>query len=340
MKSLREYVCNVCNNKYISRQSLCNHNRKFHINNLLDFSNSVVPRVVLGVVQSNLLGFDSRIFKEKEIVPDILSLKNIVETKKIYECKLCNKKFNDRSNKWKHEKICNKNIQINNNNTIINNDNRQINTNNNINIKLIINKIGSEDINELTENEIKQILLKNGEAITKYIELINFNKELPNNHSFCTTNLKSKYLDVFNTNTKTIDKDRKKYFFDKLLKNAVNKIKKLFEIYKSEEYIINNHDKVKQMLKSSIELGEKFFNDKILKELFNKIELLSYNKKNLIKNTWDGNNNLNYKLIRKIKKLILSIISYKINDNKILEINTKLINSLIKKIKLIIYYYQ
>jgi hypothetical protein len=182
--------------------------------------------------------------------------------------------------------------------------------------------------------------LKNGEAITKYIELINFNKELPNNHSFCTTNLKSKYLDVFNTDTKTIDKDRKKYFFDKLLKNAVNKIKKLFEIYKSEEYIIDNHDKVKQMLKSSIELGEKFFNDKILKELFNKIELLSYNKKNLIKNTWDGNNNLNYKLIRKIKKLILSIISYKINDNKILEINTKLINSLIKKIKLIIYYYQ
>ena len=272
-------------------------------------------QVVLEVISTNTLS-------------DIHILEN-----KNYKCKLCNKKFNDRHNRWRHEKLCLKKTQIINNNTIIINDNRQINTNNNINIKFIINKIGSEDITELTDDEIKQILLKNGEAITKYIELINFNKDLPNNHSFCTTNLKSKYLDVFNTDTKTIDKDRKKYFFDKLLKNAVNKIKKLFEIYKSKKYIIENHNKVKQMLKSSIELGEKFFNDKILKELFNKIELLSYNKKNLIKNTWDGNNNFNYKLIRKIKKIILSIILCKINNNKNLENNTIIINSLIKKIK-------
>ena len=313
MTGVREHICIVCNKHYTSRQTLWKHNKKFH---------------------NTLNNQDNHIDNHNDNHTN-----NHNNNKKKYNCKKCNKIFGKYQHRWRHEQTCNKNIQIinnntiNNNNTIINNDNRQINTNNNINIKLIINKIGSEDINELTENEIKQILLKNGEAITKYIELINFNKELPNNHSFCTTNLKSKYLDVFNTNTKTIDKDRKKYFFDKLLKNAVNKIKKLFEIYKSEEYIINNHDKVKQMLKSSIELGEKFFNDKILKELFNKIELLSYNKKNLIKNTWDGNNNSNYKLIRKIKKLIVSIISYKIIDNKNLENNTILINSLIKKIK-------
>jgi hypothetical protein len=68
-----------------------------------------------------------------------------------------------------------------------------------------------------------------------------------------------------------------------------------------------------EMIISSIELGQKFFNDKILKELFNKIELLSYNKKNLVKKTWYSEINYdNCNLIRKIKKLILEIKSYKL----------------------------
>uniref|UniRef100_A0A6C0EF79 Uncharacterized protein n=1 Tax=viral metagenome TaxID=1070528 RepID=A0A6C0EF79_9ZZZZ len=66
------------------------------------------------------------------------------------------------------------------------------------------------------------------------------------------------------------------------------------------------------MLKSSIEFGSKFLNDKILKELFNRIDLLSYNNKKIIKNTWIGNSNLiNYILIRQLKKLILKITNKK-----------------------------
>ena len=187
---------------------------------------------------------------------------------------------------------------------------------------------------DLNENEIKQILLKNGEGITKFIELINFNKELPQNHTFCTTNLKSKYLDVYNTDTKTIEKDRKKYYFDNLLKNAVDGIKKLIDLHKKENFILDNNNIITDMLKSSIELSSKFLNDRILKELFNKIELISYNKKQIIQDTWIGKSESIY-YIRKIKNLILEITTdynniikqlFKIKKINIQELDDLIIN--------------
>ena len=45
-------------------------------------------------------------------------------------------------------------------------------------------------------------------------KITNFNKNLPENYYFCTTNLKSKYFDVNN-------EDCKKYFFNKLLQKLV-----------------------------------------------------------------------------------------------------------------------
>ena len=288
MTDVREYRCTICNINYASRQSLCNHNKKFHRNNI---SNNISNQYLYQHL-------DQHLDNQKKII-----------------CKYCHKIFSFNQSKWVHEKKCKKNINIINNN-IINNDNRQI-TNNitkndnrqiiNNNIKFIIKKNGTENLEDLTEEEIKQILLKNGEGITKFIELLNFNKELPQNHTFCTTNLKSKYLDVYNTDTNTIEKDRKKYFFDHLLKNAVDGIKKLIDLHKKENFIVENNNLITEMLRSSIEFGSKFLNDKILKELFNKIELISYNKKKIVKDTWDGKTNSNNCYIRRIKKLINKI---------------------------------
>ena len=36
------------------------------------------------------------------------------------------------------------------------------------------------------EEKIKQILYSNGESLIKYIEFVNFNKNIPENHLFCT----------------------------------------------------------------------------------------------------------------------------------------------------------
>jgi hypothetical protein len=99
------------------------------------------------------------------------------------------------------------------------------------------------------------------------------------------------YLDVFNNETKTVDKDRKKYFFDNLLRSSVEGIKKLIELHKSENFIIKNNKIITEMLNYSIEFSRKYLNDNILKELFNKFELISYNNKKLIQDTWKGKHN-------------------------------------------------
>ena len=66
------------------------------------------------------------------------------------------------------------------------------------------------------------------------------------------------YLDVFNNETKTVDKDRKKYFFDNLLRSSVEGIKKLIELHKSENFIIENNNIITEMLNYSIEFSSKY----------------------------------------------------------------------------------
>ena len=68
-----EYKCKICNKLYSSYQSLWIHNKKFHIN------------VVSNVGLQNLNGV-------------------LVQT--VNNCKFCKKSFNNRQNKYRHEKIC------------------------------------------------------------------------------------------------------------------------------------------------------------------------------------------------------------------------------------------
>jgi hypothetical protein len=90
-----------------------------------------------------------------------------------------------------------------------------------------------------------------------------------------------------------------------------------------------------------MELEQKFFNDRILKELYNKFELISYNKKAIVKNTWNGNNNYdNCLMIREIKNLILGISSHeKSYEKKLKKLikNSQIIESLLDKINKLVY---
>jgi hypothetical protein len=86
------------------------------------------------------------------------------------------------------------------------------------------NRIINNNINKLNKNEIMQIFNKEFESVLTFVELLNFNDRLKENHSFCTTNLESIYLSIYNNDTKTIDKERNKYFFDTLLKLSKEKI--------------------------------------------------------------------------------------------------------------------
>lgn len=82
-----DYNCKICNKLYKSYQSLWNHNKKFH----KDGSHGVV----IGSHQSSHLN---------DIICD-KSLSTIT-------CKFCNKTFQNRSNRWRHEQKCKKTDNI------------------------------------------------------------------------------------------------------------------------------------------------------------------------------------------------------------------------------------
>ena len=82
------YSCNICNKDYASQSSLCNHNKKFHRNNLLLNNNKQNI-----VAESN--GFLCK------------SNGKIQDSNGSLNCKYCNKIFKSKQNKYEHQKkVC------------------------------------------------------------------------------------------------------------------------------------------------------------------------------------------------------------------------------------------
>jgi hypothetical protein len=82
------YSCNICNKQYASQSSLCNHNKKFHSNNLL-----------LNINNQNIVA-ESNGFLCK-------SNGKIKSSNGSLNCKYCNKIFKSKQNKYEHQKkVC------------------------------------------------------------------------------------------------------------------------------------------------------------------------------------------------------------------------------------------
>lgn len=274
-----EYSCKQCDKNYSSYQSLWIHTKKYHNNHDKSKVDNDKPN-------------DKPYDKPKD--------------KKIYECSKCDSSFIHYQSRWKHEKKCNSTIKKNKedekkemhiiktkieqlekkvNKKVINTNHGNIYNGTVINNNITINKIGDENLSLLNDNEISMIFNKELESITTFIELLNFNERLPENHNHCTTSLESKYLSVYNSETNKIEKDRKKYFFDKLLNTSVDRIQILYNTNK------NKFTKMKQkQIEENITHLKSFknydFNNKILKEMINKMNLITYNKRSLVQKTW------------------------------------------------------
>jgi hypothetical protein len=195
-----EFRCNNCNRTYASKSSLCNHNKKFHNYDVVNKGTYEVHKEVLcGTTKNNKS-----------------------------QCKFCNKLFNDRSNKYKHEKICkfkeqpDKNIQETikelkqqvalllkekgkiHHKTLqkINNQLTNVNNNNNINNGTINNtyvKFGNMDYDKiLNPKQIRNILNKKYGSLEESIKQIHFNEEFPEYNNIFITNMKDNLAYVFN----------------------------------------------------------------------------------------------------------------------------------------------
>lgn len=255
-----EYNCNICNKSYSSYQSIWIHNKKFHSN-------------------TNTSNDDTN--------------------NKKYKCRGCNKFFSKIQNRWRHEKDCNElNIknkdhkkfedEINNMKKEIENLKNKPNTiiNNNINngaVYNFLNKVGQEDISVLNEKEIEYIMDQELNCIISLINLLNFNQEIPENHTFCTTALNNKYISTINPETLEIEKKRKKDFYDTLLWNGINKMKLLYEKIKNKKSskIIQYKENIDKLVDYII------VNDKGKKTFVELINALTFNNRHTVQTTWN-----------------------------------------------------
>ncbi len=214
------YNCNICNKKYSSYKSLWNHNKEFHNDNVVKCGDKVVK------CGDNVVNNGDNVVKCGD---------NVV---KKYYCNVCNKNFNDRSNKWKHEKKCtvnndNKIEQLEEKNKIledtinelkkqvssilqekgkihhktlqkINNQlTNNINNNGNINNGKIINntyvKFGDVDYQRILDNkQVKHILNQQFMSLEESIKLVHFNKDLPEYNNVFITNMRDDIGYIFN----------------------------------------------------------------------------------------------------------------------------------------------
>jgi hypothetical protein len=216
-----KYSCNICNKKYASSNSLWNHNKKFHT----------------------------------KIASDVgLQNPNGVLVPTVNNCKFCKKSFNNRQNKYRHEKICKSKdnkidllekeiIELKNMITTTNNSkivNKNTNNTNNINHgtinnnTFIINKIGEESISKLKFKDIKNIFREQKNCLYHAIKYVNFNDKIPENHSFYNSSLEGKYINVFNNDNNEIEKKNKKDFFDSILLSSINITNLLYDKFKND----------------------------------------------------------------------------------------------------------
>ena len=270
-----EYKCEICIKLYKSYKSLWNHNRKYH-----------------NVQNNHLNNHDNHLDNPNDYLKS--------GSKQIYTCKKCNKTFKYSQNKWRHEKSCiGKPENQTNINNIIEKMQKEIDQLKNKPSKTIIkninngtinkgpiynflNKIGNENINLLTEKEIEYIMDQELNCIISLISLLNFNQEIPENHTFCTTALNDKYISTINTETLEIEKQRKKDFFDNLLWSGINKMKLLYDKLKSK--------KSKRALdyKKNIENLTEYLviDDKGKKTFIELVNALTFNNRHLVQSTW------------------------------------------------------
>jgi hypothetical protein len=285
-----EFKCKICNKIYKSYQSLWNHNHKYHDNQYNHNDN-----------------LDNHSDNQSDNLNNHIKLKQ-------YHCGKCNKEFSQFQNRWRHEKNCkeiSKNEIINNQNLKqeiielknkvqkLEKNNKKSTTNIRVNgtlingnnhdsgPKIIINKTGSENIDQITYNEVSTIFDNEISSVVKLIELINFNENKPENHSFCSTALESPYLSFYNTDTNTVNKERKRYFFEEVICKSIQNHEILYGKFKNKFNSIKRKQ-IEDNIYNLKKIRENSFNSKIIGEMIRNLNLLSYNNRDLVQDTWIG----------------------------------------------------
>ena len=218
----------------------------------------------------------------------------------------CNKIFINVKTRWAHEQKCKDKINIIEENKILkekinklekkasitnNNTTNNNNTNNGTINNITINAFGNEKLLDMPIKELKKFIRDDDDYLYNIIKYINFNEKYPENHSFCNTSLEGKYMSLLNTKTNTIEKVNKSDFLEKVYENATDKIEGiLIQLEHDKDFREQFEEKYIMHLKNRYNrICDLFIRSNIHKKKYKtNINQLSYNKKELIRNTWEN----------------------------------------------------
>jgi hypothetical protein len=236
-------------------------------------------------------------------------------------CKYCNKEFSNYSNRWRHEKTCNrinientiKNMQseinnlkaqINNNSGINNITNNSNNTNSNNNLTqniIYVIPFSKEPTNTISTENLNAILNEHGlNSVMEIVKLKHFNPETPELHNFCVTAKNDPYASIVDPETKKIKLVNKKDVFDKVYMGVVGN---LTTVENPNEETTDTINRINNIPVSK----------KIQKKLHLEMNQEAYNNKELVQTTWKNANfsgkptNTQNKVINKNIKYINTI---------------------------------
>lgn len=147
-----------------------------------------------------------------------------------------------------------------------------VNINNNLMINL--NSFGKENINHITEKDYKQYMSGFFPGFIKFIKKIHFDDDMPENHNIYATNLKSKYIYVYEDNKWIIK--QKNDIIDDIMRKKYLLLDDKCEEYEDKEINENISSKFREFQKN-------FYNDEAQKNTKDDIMLLLYNNRDKIK---------------------------------------------------------
>jgi hypothetical protein len=262
------YFCNECNKNYKSNTGLWLHNKKYHSSNQQEKNNLNTCKYCQGVYSCK----QSR-WKHEQKCKTKFDNKNKEEFDK---------------NLAEQVKMLNEKVQILEQKPNITNNN----ITNNTNIQYVVNAPTASTIGHLTFDDQTNILDQGLNSLTCLIEKVNFNKSVPENHSYCVTAINDKHASVIDEKTNTIVKTNKFDLYDNVLTTYLNNLEKLASNPKfSNDQKCQYNEKINYLKK------EMFKNNKFIKRYYTDINLISYNNKDMVKETWK-----NLKQIEKIRK--------------------------------------
>ena len=315
---MKKYFCNICEKEFKNNNSFWNHKKRKH-KNMEQVQQPVIP------IQPIIQTFENKncIYCGKELSNKFSKLRHektcskkkisIIEQKDL-EIKKLKEKLE--KNRIKSFKVPQKNITKNINNNITYNIDNSVNNN----TIILINNPGSELVSELNESEIEMIFSEEVGGIFKLIEFLNFNERLKQNHNFCVEDINKDVVSVYNPIENQIDKKRDKYFLCDMITSSTKKLNVLYQ----KHYKKLSPDK-RKFFREHIDFLENLYKmdykNKLLKSHIKEFALMSHNKRNIVKETWNQLSIYTKKQIEEYKKEKLKEIENNDSQDKLIKKN-------------------